>query len=151
MLGGHWGTLQRDEMVPIKFRLCSFCESPKLLSGSCPRVRKTLFSAVSFPGRNDRGKGGNTTISFPRLLCCRKLPVTARHVPLVYWPGTFLLRTSFVFSGCNLCYTWSSDNVDDPVFDEQSSLSRYCCPSLGPSPILVQRRKKKIKEQWRQI
>lgn len=36
-----------------------------------------------------------------------------------------------------------ADNVDDPVFHAQSSLSRYCCPSLGPSSILVQKRKKK--------
>lgn len=68
------------------------------------------------------------------------------HVSLVYWLRPFLLRSSFVFSGGNLCCTWSADNADDSVFHAQSSLLRYCCPSLGSSPILVGERKKETME-----
>lgn len=95
------------------------------------------------------GEGWEWSSYFHRLLCFRKLPVTASHVSLVYWQGTFLLRSSFVLPKYNLCRTWSTDNVDDPVFHAQSSLSRYCCPSLGPSSILVQKRKKKKTEMKR--
>lgn len=93
------------------------------------------------------GEGWEWNNYFHKLLCFRKPPVTESHVSLVYWQGTFLLRSSFVLPKCNLCGTWSSDNVDDPVFDAHSFLSRYCCPSLGPSPILVQKRKKNRKER----
>lgn len=93
-----------------------------------------------------RGWGGRRTIIFHRLQPLQEDACSNGHVSLVYWLRPFLLRNSFVFSKCNLCCTWSSDNADDPAFDVQSSLLRYCCPLLGSSPILVGEKKKKKKE-----
>lgn len=90
-----------------------------------------------------RGWGGRRTIIFHRLQPLQEDACSNGHVSLVYWLWPFLLRNSFVFSKCNLCCTWSSDNADDPAFDVQSSLLRYCCPLLGSSPILVGEKKKK--------
>ena len=111
-----------------------------------------LTSVVNLWGKGWRGRGGRGAVIFSPESCrCRKTPAPEGHVSLASWPWQFLLRSSFVFSGYNLCDTWRGDNADDPVFDAQSSLSRCCCPSLGPRPSLVGERKKKEEKQWRQI
>lgn len=131
----------------IKFPLTQLLEIFNPLPGPEPEQNPALRIPFSAARGCRGGWGGRGPILFQRFPAPQEgaRPRGSRSPCLPAAPAS--IAHFFCSLGCNLCGTWSGDNADDPVSDHQSSLSRYCCPSLGPGPIFSRREEKKKKKK----
>lgn len=147
VLGSHPVHSGATRVCWLNFHSCSFCRSSSYSQGAVQALENPLRLKSSSQGET-LGEGWEWNSYFHKPLCSRKLPVTASHVSLVYWQGTFLLRSSFVLSKYNLCRTWSADNVDDPVFHAEFPV-KILLSFPGPEFHFSAKEKKKRNEKKR--